>query len=70
MKNKNKNNWKFGGKFWRFHPKRIILDIAFLGPIYYMMNLASDNRLDPTLWFILFFGYIIIRIWEIIYGSL
>ena len=56
----------------RFAPIRLIGDIIFLGVIYFLAN-GMDSYYSHsmgTVLFIVFFGYIIIRIWEMVRGGL
>ncbi len=65
MKKKSSKKNKF---IYRVHPIRIIGDIIVIGSLYTLDNMADPYYVRVFLY--LMFGYIFLRLWEIIRGGL
>ena len=68
-KRKNKkNDWQFGGKYYRFNPIRIVGDIIVIGGLLALDRMSSPDYVRVFLF--LLCGYVFLRLWEIIRGGL
>ena len=68
-KRKNKkNDWQFGGKYYRFNPIRIVADIIVIGGLLALDRMSSPDYVRVFLF--LLCGYVFLRLWEIFRGGL
>ena len=67
-KKNKKNDWLFGGKYYRFNPIRIVMDIIVIGSLLALDQMSSSDYVRVFLF--LLFGYIFLRLGEIIRGGL